>query len=98
MRRGLPMHTSPAPQRAHRMSASKHLETAPAAHSNSDSSRRVSVVGCRAQCQDALDGFRRWQERWREPILTALLAMLSLEIFVNIPLSATRLSAPSVFT
>jgi hypothetical protein len=47
--------------------------------------------------QDALRRFRRWQERWREPILTALLVMLALEVFVNIPLSESHLSAPPVF-
>jgi Ion channel len=47
--------------------------------------------------QDALRHFGRWQERWREPILTALLVMLALEVFVNIPLSESHLSAPPVF-
>jgi hypothetical protein len=27
----------------------------------------------------------RWQEQWRDPILTALLALLALEVFVTIP-------------
>src|SRR5438552_673646 len=98
MRRGRPTLRSPAQRRAQRMSSSRHPGPVPAAHSESRALRRVSGVGCGARCQAVLDGFGRWQERWREPILTALLAMLALEIFVNIPLSGTRLSAPSVFT
>lgn len=33
--------------------------------------------------QPALRRFEYWQERWRDSILTALLAMLALEVFVN---------------
>ena len=33
-----------------------------------------------------LKRYESWQERWRDPILTALLLLLSLEVFVNIPL------------
>jgi hypothetical protein len=33
----------------------------------------------------AVHGYQRWQERWRDPILTTLLVLLSLEVFVNIP-------------
>jgi hypothetical protein len=29
---------------------------------------------------------QRWRERWRDPILTALLVLLSLDVFVIIPL------------
>lgn len=42
--------------------------------------------------EDALLRYERWQERWRDPILTALLVLLSLEVFVGEPLS--RSSVP----
>jgi hypothetical protein len=42
--------------------------------------------------QDALLRYERWQERWRDPILTALLVLLSFEVFVGEPLS--RSSVP----
>jgi hypothetical protein len=43
----------------------------------------------------ALERYACWQERWRDPILTALLVLLSLEVFVNIPVSRSySLEAP----
>ena len=39
-----------------------------------------------------LERYACWQERWRDPILTALLLLLALEVFVNIPLSRSRFS------
>ena len=35
----------------------------------------------------AVERYVRWQEHWRDPILTALLVLLSLEVFVGLPLS-----------
>jgi hypothetical protein len=34
-----------------------------------------------------MNRYARWQERWRDPILTGLLVMLSLEVFVGLPIS-----------
>jgi uncharacterized membrane protein YhaH (DUF805 family) len=36
---------------------------------------------------DALGRYVRWQERWRDPMLTGLLILLTLEVFVGIPFS-----------
>ncbi len=36
--------------------------------------------------RDIVRDNQRWQERWRDPILTALLVLLSLDVFVIIPL------------
>src|SRR5882757_4842445 len=41
--------------------------------------------------------YQRWQEQWRDPILTALLVVLSLEVFVNIPLSRSHFFEAPVF-
>src|SRR5665647_2726547 len=45
-----------------------------------------------------LKRFKHWQDHWREPMLTGLLVMLTLEVFVNIPLSGSHFSALSIFT
>jgi hypothetical protein len=45
----------------------------------------------------AMERYERWQERWREPILTALLVLLSLEVFVCGPLSTSHFPAAPVF-
>lgn len=71
--------------------------TVPAAQRDSHLSRRAGTVGGRALYRGALERFGYWQGRWREPILTALLVMLALEVFVNIPLSESQLLAPLVF-
>lgn len=39
----------------------------------------------------------RWQERWRDPILTALLILLSLEVFVSVAFSSPHFQAAPVF-
>lgn len=57
----------------------------------------VSVEGIRNSRSSLLSRFERWQERWRDPMLTGLLIMLALEIFVNIPLSTAHISSPPVF-
>jgi hypothetical protein len=45
----------------------------------------------------AVARYGRWQERWRDPILTALLVLLSLEVFVAIPTSRSYSSdAPAL--
>ncbi len=44
-----------------------------------------------------LERYARWQERWRDPILTALLLLLALEVFVNIPLSGSHFPDAPVF-
>jgi hypothetical protein len=46
--------------------------------------------------KDALLPDERWQERWRDPILTALLVLLALEVFVGEPLA--RSSVPEAPT
>lgn len=43
-----------------------------------------------------MERYERWQERWREPILTALLVLLSLEVFVCGPLSTSHFPAAPV--
>lgn len=35
--------------------------------------------------QILVERYERWQERWRDPILTTLLVLLSLQVFVTIP-------------
>jgi hypothetical protein len=35
--------------------------------------------------RDIVGDYQRWQERWRDPILTALLVLLSLDVFVIMP-------------
>jgi len=47
--------------------------------------------------QAAAKRYRQWQEQWRDPILTALLVVLSLEVFVNIPLSRSHFFEAPVF-
>jgi hypothetical protein len=47
--------------------------------------------------QAALLRYERWQERWRDPILTALLVLLSLEVFLGEPLARARVpEAPAL--
>ncbi len=41
--------------------------------------------------------YERWQARWRDPILTALLVLLSLGVFVNIPISRSYSLETPVF-
>ncbi|MEJ0085185.1 MAG: potassium channel family protein [Pseudomonadota bacterium] len=41
--------------------------------------------------------YEHWQQRCREPILTALLVLLSCEIFVSIPLTSGHSAAASIF-
>jgi len=57
----------------------------------------VSLEEIQNSRSSLLSRFERWQERWRDPMLTGLLIMLALEIFVNIPLSSAHISSPSVF-
>jgi hypothetical protein len=47
--------------------------------------------------QAAVASYERWRERWRDPVLTALLVLLSLEVFVNLPLSRSHAYETSVF-
>ena len=44
----------------------------------------------------AMERYERWRVRWRDPILTALLVLLSLEVFINIPLSRSHFSEAPV--
>jgi hypothetical protein len=46
---------------------------------------------------DVLESYESWQERWRDPILTALLVLLSLEVFVNIPISRSHALGRPIF-
>jgi hypothetical protein len=47
--------------------------------------------------KDALQRYERWQERWRDPILTALLVVLALEVFVSTPLSRAHFTEAAAF-
>jgi hypothetical protein len=38
----------------------------------------------------ALERYERCRKRWRDPILTALLVLLALEVFVNLPISRSN--------
>ena len=40
--------------------------------------------------ETALARYAGWQDRWREPILTALLVLLSMEVFLAVPLAHSR--------
>jgi D-alanyl-lipoteichoic acid acyltransferase DltB (MBOAT superfamily) len=44
-----------------------------------------------------LHRYARWQERWRDPMLTALLLLLVLEIFIGLPLMRTEYLDARVF-
>jgi hypothetical protein len=46
---------------------------------------------------DAVERYGRWQERWRDPMLTGLLVLLALEVFVGIPLARTHFSEAPLF-
>jgi len=46
--------------------------------------------------KDVLARYAGWQERWREPILTALLVLLASEVFLNIPLARAHSLASAV--
>jgi hypothetical protein len=57
--------------------------------------RSQAMAGACMGYRAAVARYERWQERWRDPILTALLVLLSLEVFVNIPFSRSyALEAP----
>lgn len=43
-----------------------------------------------------LTRYAMWQDRWREPILSALLGLLACEVFLNIPLAHARSLSSSV--
>jgi len=43
-----------------------------------------------------LTRYAAWQDRWREPILSALLGLLACEVFLNIPLAHARSLSSSV--
>jgi hypothetical protein len=47
--------------------------------------------------QDLIEQCIRWQDRWRDPMLTAVLVLLGLEIFVDIPLARTNFAEGPVF-
>ena len=46
---------------------------------------------------DAVGRYGRWQERWRDPMLTGLLILLALEVFVGIPLARAHFSDAPLF-
>ena len=46
---------------------------------------------------DAVGRYGRWQERWRDPMLTGLLILLALEVFVGITLARAHLSGAPLF-
>ena len=46
---------------------------------------------------DAIGRYGRWQERWRDPMLTGLLVLLALEVFVGIPLARAHFSEAPLF-
>jgi hypothetical protein len=51
---------------------------------------------CCMRYKAAMERYERWQERWRDPILTALLVLLSLEVFISTPLSGSNSSEAPV--
>jgi len=57
-----------------------------------DAAVRASRI---APAQTLFARYERWQERWRESILTALLVLLSSALFIDIPLSHARSSTAS---
>jgi hypothetical protein len=46
---------------------------------------------------EAVGRYERWQERWRDPMLTGLLALLASEVFVGIPLARAHFSEAPLF-
>ena len=46
---------------------------------------------------DAVGRYARWQERWRDPMLTGLLVLLALEVFVGIPSARAHFSEARLF-
>jgi hypothetical protein len=46
---------------------------------------------------EAVERYGRWQERWRDPMLTGLLVLLALEVFVGIPLARAHFSEAPLF-
>src|ERR1700733_8531790 len=44
-----------------------------------------------------LDRYGRWQQRWRDPMLTGLLVLLALEVFFGLPLLRTAYLDARVF-
>lgn len=42
--------------------------------------------------RDAVERYGRWQERWRDPMLTGLLVLLALEVFAGIPLARSHIT------
>ena len=44
-----------------------------------------------------LERYGRWQERWRDPMLTGLLVLLALEVFFGLPLLRTDYLDARVF-
>jgi hypothetical protein len=46
---------------------------------------------------DAIERYGRWQEKWRDPMLTGLLVLLALEVFVGIPLARTHFTEAPLF-
>jgi len=47
--------------------------------------------------QDLIERCVQWQDRWRDPMLTAVLVLLGLEIFVDIPLARSNFAEAPVF-
>lgn len=47
--------------------------------------------------QDAIERYVRWQDRWRDPMLTGVLVLLGLEIFVGIPVARSNFAEAPVF-
>jgi hypothetical protein len=46
---------------------------------------------------EELERYARWQDRWRDPMLTGLLVLLALEVFVVIPLARSQLADAPLF-
>ena len=44
-----------------------------------------------------LNRYARWQQRWRDPVLTALLVLLMIEIFIGLPLMRSAYVDARVF-
>jgi ion channel len=58
---------------------------------------RKSTIDFRPCFKAAVERYALWQERWRDPVLTALLVMLSMEVFGSVSLSGSHLSVAPVF-
>jgi hypothetical protein len=55
------------------------------------------ILGEHVRYVDAVERYGRWQERWRDPMLTGLLVLLALEAFIGIPLARAHFTDAPLF-